>query len=1352
MGLKLYHVVALQSLLLIANFLQAQAPAGFTWQKAENVNFGEAANHFTIEAASAGMGGEVELRLDATDGPVIGRAFFHHTGSPEYFLPYECELTQSISGTHNVYMRFQDYTEPVKGGVLKTGDFQFTNVEEEPVVGGDSLHIYPPVPGLNPSPYYEIYIQKVSKLNSLNLAEVTNWETPFAWFTQCPDNAADGDNKGYYSTFIGGWSNTYTNFELDMNTPIVVKIVRKDDTGDDAPAGPINTAMVRPANRVDSWEIIDGDVYITMSQPALVAVDIDGQMETRVSPRATPKGWNAAAFPYRNKKDGAHSVTIFANPFINDKPGPGDPGVLVVKAGEKIPTTQELQNKQWDILYFEPGVHKASVDVDSDGNLIERKWQADDPITLQDNKSYYIPGDAIVYANFTDINRSNNQSVNIRIYGHGTVSGSKINHNKVEGEAYSNEGWWNRALYLRDAKNCHYEGVTVVDPAFHTLCIGSTVKQTYEPNTIKWAKIIAWRTNSDGTSVGGNVEMEDCFIRCQDDGHYIGGTTLMRRVVFWHDVNGQTFRSDFSNRRYSQDNAPNIPELIVYEDIDLIYARGVFTTSDNGYGIIGVGDNRGSDNETLNGGVENTGQMIYFRNIRITDPLPTRNLFSFDGESKNGDYAGFRFENIDYQGKQVFGWRNKLKGGPNSILRNFVFDNVSVEGQKINADYVNNPVKTITGKISNFTFRSTDSIPSTTYTLTRTSTNGTINIDLPEETAEVTLTAIPIDGYKFIGWSGDLSGTDSVATITMDRNKTITANFSQIYYSISAIDGNGTFSFTPSLDSFLLGTVVTVKAVGNLGYGFESWSGDLSGTKNPTTLMMDGDKMISAAFVEVPTYALTVNPEFGSVILDPSGVEYNEGTHVVLTPEPNPGYYFEQWMGDLEGSENPATITMDADKTVTARFVYAGFGKTSSAINFGGPDYEASDGTVFTGNQDGNKYSTTSDISGTEDDQLYQTERYGNSFSYNIPVENATYTITFMFAEIYQTSAGTRVFNVSLEGEEVISNLDIFAKVGKDAAFDETFEVTIIDGEINIGFSASVNNAKISAIKIMSDVFEGDTYTLSTNVQANGVIEADPAEGPYPAGSNVVLTATPDPGYKFDGWSGDLAGIENPVILYMNSDKNISATFVETNWYTVTTSATNGMISMNPDEGIYGYTEGTEVTFTAIPDERYMFTGWSGDLSGTGNPATIVMDADKTVTANFGELTYYTLSIEAANGSITLDPPGGEYSEGTVVTLTADPASGFIFKEWSSDITGSENPVTIIINSAKTVSAEFENPNALLLTINSENGTVQVTPAQNSYFRGATVILVATPDEGYKFIGWEGDLSGSNNPLGFVMD
>ncbi|MGC9341220.1 MAG: InlB B-repeat-containing protein, partial [Bacteroidales bacterium] len=511
------------------------------------------------------------------------------------------------------------------------------------------------------------------------------------------------------------------------------------------------------------------------------------------------------------------------------------------------------------------------------------------------------------------------------------------------------------------------------------------------------------------------------------------------------------------------------------------------------------------------------------------------------------------------------------------------------------------------------TCRRRDTISSTGYVLTSTATNGWITINnTTGAPGEVSLTASPITGYKFIGWSGDLSGKESVDNITLDRDKAVTANFELITYSISTATENGHIAFEPQAESYLPGTEVIVTAIGDLGYGFDSWGGDLSGTENSTTIVMDGDKSISASFTEVPTYTINVNSQYGLVVLDPPGGEYNPGTVVRLIPEADLGYYFEQWSGDLSGYDNPATITVDTNKSVNARFVYAGYGETSDAINFGGLDFEATDGTSYTGNVTGATYSTTASIEGTEDDILYQSERYGN-FSIDIPVVNGSYKIVLMFAEIYHSSAGSRVFNVSIEGQQVISNLDIYAKVGENTAYNETYDMTITDGEINIVFESIINNAKISAIKINSNVFGGESFELTIDNPSNGVIEADPSIGAYPGGSNVLLNAIPDPGFMFTEWSGDLSGSQNPMVLYMDAHKNVSASFVATNWYTLTTSAANGTISVDPGEGLYGYVEGTEVSLTAFPNSGYLFNGWSGDISGTDNPANIVMDSNISV-------------------------------------------------------------------------------------------------------------------------------------------
>jgi uncharacterized protein (DUF608 family) len=141
------------------------------------------------------------------------------------------------------------------------------------------------------------------------------------------------------------------------------------------------------------------------------------------------------------------------------------------------------------------------------------------------------------------------------------------------------------------------------------------------------------------------------------------------------------------------------------------------------------------------------------------------------------------------------------------------------------------------------------------------------------------------------------------------------------------------------------------------------------------------------------------------------------------------------------------------------------------AINAGGNDYTASDGTQYNSDASsgwvtgGTSYSTSSTIANTNDDVLYQTERYGD-FSYSIPLSNDNYNVVLKFAEIYQDNPGSRIFNVSIESEEVIHNLDLYFRTGKNAAYDVVIPVMLTDGTLNINFITIADNAKLSALEI----------------------------------------------------------------------------------------------------------------------------------------------------------------------------------------------------------------------------------------------------------------------------------------------
>ena len=134
------------------------------------------------------------------------------------------------------------------------------------------------------------------------------------------------------------------------------------------------------------------------------------------------------------------------------------------------------------------------------------------------------------------------------------------------------------------------------------------------------------------------------------------------------------------------------------------------------------------------------------------------------------------------------------------------------------------------------------------------------------------------------------------------------------------------------------------------------------------------------------------------------------------------------------------------------------------AQNFGGQAWVADQ--YFTG---GNTYSTAAAIAGTTQDQVYQTERYGN-FTYAIPVTGAgTYAVDLHFAEIYFTTAGSRIFNVNIEnGQFVRNNLDLIQTAGSinTAYVLRADNLNITDGVINITFTTVADNAKISGIAV----------------------------------------------------------------------------------------------------------------------------------------------------------------------------------------------------------------------------------------------------------------------------------------------
>jgi len=456
-----------------------------------------------------------------------------------------------------------------------------------------------------------------------------------------------------------------------------------------------------------------------------------------------------------------------------------------------------------------------------------------------------------------------------------------------------------------------------------------------------------------------------------------------------------------------------------------------------------------------------------------------------------------------------------------------------------------------------------------TYTLSI-STNGTGTVTKnPNQTGYtygqvVTLTANPAVGWSFDHWSGNASGSSPVTTVTMNGNKAVTAHFTQNVYTLTVtIDptGGGSVNATPA-PPYHYGDVVTLNATPNIGYSFDHWSGNASGSNPVTTVTMNGNRSVVAHFTQnVYTLTVSVVPVGGGSVNKTPVPPYHYGDVVTLTATPNIGYSFDHWSGNASGSNPVTTVTMNGNKSVTAHFTQ-------------------------------NVYTLTVTIDPVAGGSVNKT-----------PVPPYHY------------------------GDVV--TLTATAAVGY--SFDHWSG--------NASGSSPVTTVTMNGNKAVTAHFTQNVYTLTVTIDptGGGSVNATPAP-PYHYGDVVTLNATPNIGYSFDHWSGNASGSNPVTTVTMDGNKSVTAHFTQ-NVYTLTVTvdpAAGGSVSTTPAPP-YHYNDVVRLTATANHD--YRFDHWSGDATGSSPTTNVTMNGNKSVTAHFtfiGDITPPTVAIAKPLNAIYL--------------------------------------------------------------------------------------------------------------------
>ncbi len=313
------------------------------------------------------------------------------------------------------------------------------------------------------------------------------------------------------------------------------------------------------------------------------------------------------------------------------------------------------------------------------------------------------------------------------------------------------------------------------------------------------------------------------------------------------------------------------------------------------------------------------------------------------------------------------------------------------------------------------------------------------------------------------------------------------------------------------------------------------------------------------------------------------------------------------------------------------------------------------------------------------------------------------------------------------------------------------------------GSSSSINGTNKALIKPIQ-------YELEIRFVGNGTVSTFPSQLIYDSGSAIQLTAHPDEGWIFERWSGAISNTTNPITITIAEDTKITAIFKEQDSpkYVLTVEKIgtgNGTVTLDPPGGIY--TKGTLVTLIAKPNSDTLFDGWSNS-NNISNVTKLTVTSNETIVATFTKKSYnLTININpAGSGSVSRDHDG-PYQLNEKVTLIPTSNNEYIFAGWSGDEASSESALNLTISGNEVITANFEEqqhidppqqntppqqstPNLPATSQNQINilivgqGSVSKNPDKQSYSSSSSVQLLATPLTGWRFVSWNGDVSGNN--------
>jgi hypothetical protein len=380
--------------------------------------------------------------------------------------------------------------------------------------------------------------------------------------------------------------------------------------------------------------------------------------------------------------------------------------------------------------------------------------------------------------------------------------------------------------------------------------------------------------------------------------------------------------------------------------------------------------------------------------------------------------------------------------------------------------------------------------------------------------ANCTISSYSVYGSTTSGFTPGTGNLIASGVTSISYTNTGLAASTTYYYKVEAVDadgsspasaqaqattqaagGEGPYGGTPAAipgtvqaenyDTGGQGVAYNVTAVNGTGNGYRSDGVDLEVTTDTGGGYNLGWTAAGQWFkytVNVATagaYTVTFRVAAPAAVTDAFHISNSSGTNLSGSVNvPATGGY-QAWVNVTATVTLPAgtqTLTINQDKAGwnINWFAFASGGPppTSIAINSGGLAVSpfAADEDFAGGTESSTATTiTTTGVTNPAPEAVYQSQRFGN-FTYTIPgyTAGSNHTVVLYFDEFYWTAAGKRVFNVSINGTQVLANFDVFAAAGGEfKAIDKTFTATAnASGQIVIVFTTVTDNAEVNGISV----------------------------------------------------------------------------------------------------------------------------------------------------------------------------------------------------------------------------------------------------------------------------------------------